>query len=61
MRSVIAWIVFVAANAGAMVPVPTSVDTPMRCDGDRTPAEEGYPAPGPYIVTWHVWDLPLRP
>ena len=32
---------------------PTSMN---RCDGDRTPAEEGYPAPGPYIVTWHVWD-----
>ncbi len=39
--------------AGGTTPTPTSMP---RCDGDRTPAEEGYPAPGPYIVTWHVCD-----
>ena len=39
--------------AGGETPSPTSMP---RCDGDRTPVEGGYPAPGPYVVTWHVWD-----
>ena len=29
-------------------PTPTTMNV---CDGDRTPAKEGYPAPGPYVVT----------
>jgi hypothetical protein len=34
-------------------PVPTS--TP-RCDGDPFPDKKGYKAPGPFVVSWHVWD-----